>query len=651
MVSYEGNVKLLDFGIAKASTQSNETEAGVLKGKYAYMSPEQAKGQSLDSRSDVFSVGILLFELLTNHRLFKASSQLDTLKKLVYEEIPSPVEFNPEITPELEAIVKKALEKDIDKRYQSAREFQQDIEDYLASNRIVASTTRVSEFMQETFKEEIANLQILEQKIDDEQKELSVEDISDISQDSSIIQLDTGLSSFNINAGNNTSLSSWSKIGTSATSASYHSQSGVFSAQTPITNVGTSGATKYLIFLIVIAILTVGGFLGYKYIESNKKNNIVKIKKETGTVYIKSTPSNSEILVNGEKYKGVTPTIIKDLPLNELIILKVRKNGFEASVVEVTLKDKNTKDIEVTLIKSKENVGIVKLFSEPKGASIYLDSKKLENVTPTIIEGVLVGKHTIVYELEGYDSTSFDFEVEKNKFKEISKKLYKVGTVKTAFISLTVNPSDSKITINNKEADLPINDYEIPYNEDIDIVVKKSGYGTFKKTINLKRGERNSLDVKLEKNKRKIVEHKVKTSNSGKPGKLNIMTLKDVSISIDGKQEGNGSISIFVAPGTHTIKLTSKSKMINYTTTIKVESDGEVTKTIMLKKGKLSVSIKPWADVYINGSRIGQTPFPPKELYEGSYNLTFKNPKYETFTKTVKIKADKTTLVIKDLKN
>jgi hypothetical protein len=128
------------------------------------------------------------------------------------------------------------------------------------------------------------------------------------------------------------------------------------------------------------------------------------------------------------------------------------------------------------------------------------------------------------------------------------------------------------------------------------------------------------------------------------------MTLKDLSIYIDGKKEGEGSISIFLAPGIHRIKLISKSKMINYKTTIRVESNRESTKTIMLKKGKLSVSVKPWADVYVNGKKLGQTPFPPKVLYEGTYNVTLKNPKYPSFNKTIRIKPGKTTLIMKDLK-
>lgn len=651
MVSYEGNVKLLDFGIAKASTQSNETEAGVLKGKYAYMSPEQAKGQKLDHRSDIFSVGILLFEMLTNHRLFKTASQLDTLKKLVYEEIPSPKEFNEDITDELEEIVMKALAKDVDKRYSSAREFQHDIEDYLANNRIVSSTTRVAEFMQETFKEEIVTLQALEQKIDEEQKELSIDDISDISNDNGLGQLDTGLSSFNMNNGSNTSLSSWSKIGTSATSASYHSQSGVFSAQTPITNIGGNNSTKYLIFITIIAVLGIGAFLGYKAIDNNKENNkkIVKVKKITSSIYIKSKPSSAEILVNGEKYKGLTPTIIKDLPLNELLVIKVKKTGFEDSVTEIRLKNKKTQNIEVKLKKSESNVGIIKVFSEPKGATIYLDSNKFERVTPTTIEGVAVGKHSIVLDLSGYDSYSFEFEVEKNKFKKLSKKLYKVGTAKTAFISLVVKPSDAKITINKKNVELPINDYEIPYDKSIEILVKRSGYKTYSVMKKLKRGARESIEISLMKIKKVKKVNKVKKSS--KPGKLNIMTLKDLSIYIDGKKEGEGSISIFLAPGNHRIKLVSKSKMINYKTSIRVESNKETTKTIMLKKGKLSLSVKPWANIYINGKKIGQTPIPPKVLYEGTYKVVLKNPKYSSFSKTIKIKSGKTTLIMKDLKN
>src|SRR5439155_577306 len=103
LVSYEGDVKLVDFGIAKASTQIYQTRAGILKGKYAYMSPEQAQGLPVDRRSDVFAVGILLFELTSGRRLFRQASEIETLKKVIECSVQPPSVFDPAYPRGLEA--------------------------------------------------------------------------------------------------------------------------------------------------------------------------------------------------------------------------------------------------------------------------------------------------------------------------------------------------------------------------------------------------------------------------------------------------------------------------------------------------------------------------------------------------------------------
>src|SRR3989338_6894103 len=96
MVSYSGTVKIIDFGIAKAASKIGHTELGILKGKFAYMSPEQARGDVLDPRSDIFSLGVILHELLTGKRLFKASDNKETLRNVRRAEVIPPSELNPD---------------------------------------------------------------------------------------------------------------------------------------------------------------------------------------------------------------------------------------------------------------------------------------------------------------------------------------------------------------------------------------------------------------------------------------------------------------------------------------------------------------------------------------------------------------------------
>jgi len=133
-VTYDGHTKVVDFGIAKAALSSTETEVGVLKGKVAYMSPEQAMGGRIDQRADLFAMGIVLWEMLARQRLMTGESAANTLHKLMNEPIPRVSAAMPGIDPELEAIVGKALEKDPQYRWQSAAEMRDALEAWLRSN-------------------------------------------------------------------------------------------------------------------------------------------------------------------------------------------------------------------------------------------------------------------------------------------------------------------------------------------------------------------------------------------------------------------------------------------------------------------------------------------------------------------------------------
>ncbi len=156
IVSYDGAVKLLDFGVAKAATSSVKTRTGTLKGKIAYMSPEQAKGGSVDKRSDVFSLGICLWEMLTTSRLFRGENDLATLQLIINEAPKKPSDVNPEVPKELERIVLRALAQDPKQRYQTAHELQTELEELVRLQQMVQSTSALGMYMSVLFQPEIA---------------------------------------------------------------------------------------------------------------------------------------------------------------------------------------------------------------------------------------------------------------------------------------------------------------------------------------------------------------------------------------------------------------------------------------------------------------------------------------------------------------
>ena len=133
LISYEGDIKLCDFGIAKAASKASKTQSGALKGKIQYMSPEQAWGRPIDRRSDLFSLGVVLHELLTGERLFRGDTDINILEKVRSADVPPPSNANPEVPRNLDAVVLKALAKEPDDRYANASDLLRDLDSVLYS--------------------------------------------------------------------------------------------------------------------------------------------------------------------------------------------------------------------------------------------------------------------------------------------------------------------------------------------------------------------------------------------------------------------------------------------------------------------------------------------------------------------------------------
>jgi serine/threonine-protein kinase len=155
LVGFDGGVKVIDFGVAKAATSSQQTATGILKGKYPYMSPEQASGQAVDARSDQFALGVVLWEMLTGKRLFKGDSDLMTLRLVKDCQVPPPSQLNPKLPPGLDEVVLKALAPTPDQRYADCGALRLALEDYLIQMRLAASNAHLSAFLRELYADRI----------------------------------------------------------------------------------------------------------------------------------------------------------------------------------------------------------------------------------------------------------------------------------------------------------------------------------------------------------------------------------------------------------------------------------------------------------------------------------------------------------------
>lgn len=149
-ITYHGEVKLVDFGIAKVVSSTQLTQDGMRKGKIAYMSPEQVRGESVDRRSDVFGIGILLYEMVTLSHLFDAAGEFEILEQIVSGEIPRPSSRRPGLAPELEAIILKALALSPYERYPTAQALAEDLERFARAQGLVTSHISLRNYVRRT---------------------------------------------------------------------------------------------------------------------------------------------------------------------------------------------------------------------------------------------------------------------------------------------------------------------------------------------------------------------------------------------------------------------------------------------------------------------------------------------------------------------
>jgi serine/threonine protein kinase len=160
LIAADGHLKIIDFGIAKATSSSLRTLSGRVKGKFAYMAPEAIQGKQLDRRTDIFAVGTVAHEMLTARPLFATKNQFDTIRKITQEEAKPPSYYNPECPPELDEIIMTALAKSPDERWQSAGAMHRAL-DHVAKKHGLQTTNReIAEWMEWAFQQPLQSKRV-----------------------------------------------------------------------------------------------------------------------------------------------------------------------------------------------------------------------------------------------------------------------------------------------------------------------------------------------------------------------------------------------------------------------------------------------------------------------------------------------------------
>ncbi len=439
MVSFEGEVKVIDFGIAKAETDAEGTKAGTLKGKFSYMSPEQAEGQPIDPRTDVFALGIVLWELLANDRLFTGSNEAAILRKVRDCQVPPIRKINPTVPQELERIVMKSLAKDRNVRYQTAANFHRDLNRFLNTQYPEFSPQDFSQFVKECFKTAYqdgrdklvgyskANLTDLATVTSGPPK-VSVAGMPPTPDKSSTeneppvmpngfnsepnvkIKLDDlrmstpnpALKTIPNPLYNKSSLSSSTSITNNQTRVTQISQ----------VSYGTkpdSGPTSEIVFKGVIALaLAFGGWWGYKNVLNTPAKNTPRVTKESKAnngiinsastaevkVSVNSNPDNAQIFVNGRDTGNKTPAVIS-LVANKETEIVIRKDGYLEYKVNRAFNE--TSQVSATMQTSLSTAYLnINVADGNSFTKISINGKELLEKPPVIKYPIVAQKETII---------------------------------------------------------------------------------------------------------------------------------------------------------------------------------------------------------------------------------------------------------------
>jgi serine/threonine-protein kinase len=452
MISYDGTVKILDFGIAKAESKVDSTRAGTIKGKLGYLAPEYINGDQLDARYDVFALGICLWELLTARRMFSAENELSVLKLIQECKITPPSKYNKSVPKELDEIVMKSLSKDKNQRYQSADLMQRDLHKFLYSNNPHFNPADLAGLAQELFKKEISDDrkhlgeigkitvdQIADEEVvrgaanvqnptpsadgssDDPNKgrdpdmnivssaDFNLQSMEAANQVGGGAEFDGPAGEADPGATNTTSSVTAKKKGPIALKGQTHGEmSNTFSKPKKKSDL------SFLKPLFATGLFIAAIFIGYKQMPEEMMpkwlKDLVGPTIVTVQVEVDGPPDGSTLVVNNKKLANVKfPYIVKDVPKNKTLLIEVQAAGFQTDQREIKVGDFDEfvqiiLQEEVKVARTPDTVlksfGMLNLRSTPPAKVKIYKSGKLHSKHQTPLRELRLapGKYKVVLE-------------------------------------------------------------------------------------------------------------------------------------------------------------------------------------------------------------------------------------------------------------
>ncbi|MBI2375267.1 MAG: serine/threonine protein kinase [Deltaproteobacteria bacterium] len=520
LVSYEGEVKVVDFGIAKASHKVGKTQAGVLKGKFGYMSPEQVRGHELDNRSDIFACGVLLWELLVGDRLFLGESDFSTLEKVRKVELVPPTQLNKRLSPQVERIVMKALAKSREDRYRWASEMAEDLQRYLFASNQPFARTDLQRYMKQHFAEE---LDAEQQRLDRyRQLDLTKYFSPKPEQKSKSSEFPAPVIPF-------PSPPIAPVLPLTSDTQNAHQGPAAHSGALPTWVKATIGGLAGL-FVVTAG---VGLFVFLKTRDP-----------DPGTLNLDVVPETAEIRVDGKVVSNKAP-YQASLPPGTYEI-SASSEGYAPMKKSITIAEGVSLVESFALERRLANASML-VRSRPEGLEIWLDGKRTGDRTPATLLGLLPGKHQVELQDEGDVLHRGEIDLVSNV----------VGTVDVDVTSLPPtleimsSPLGATVSVDGSIVGLTPMRLQMLAAGRVKVRVEGEGCGAAEKEVELSAGRRQKVDLEL------TCPPGTKITPGPLPtGKLSVSAPVIADVFVDGQKIGATPLLGNVVPvGEHEIRI------------------------------------------------------------------------------------------------
>ena len=501
-------MKVFDFGVAVAA--EDNSASGSLAGKTAYMSPEQCRGKAVDNRSDVFSLGIVLHELITGQRLFKRDNHIMSIRAITEDPVPTPGQMRDDVPPEIDAVVMKALARNPNERYQSAGEFHRAIASVLARYQKPIGEEEIGMLMQELFRNEISEIQVLIEKI------LLAPEHSESTIDLSTFDLEaerTGRSRSSIISSSGHDLEALAAPADAAASAgiAVPSSQPVLAPEASaavIQQLQKAKRTNTMLAVALVLAIVAGGAGAAVLSGGSTETEAPDVAPETEEVVIvqvpltlETQPAGATITINGEERAEVTPTAI-EMPEGENVTVSLSLPGYfgvEETVLPVAANPPVVSAVlEIDPNSPDAPIGSIRVDYSPADAQVLVDGEVRGTQSPVYVDLLTLNEeHSLRLEADGFEPLSFPFTLDSRETLEFQLEMAEALDV--AVVSVTSDPVGTFFVNEQEIGPTPVTELELPANQSYTLVVEARGYDRWRRQVFLRADDPTAFEIELER--------------------------------------------------------------------------------------------------------------------------------------------------------